>query len=199
MPAAVAVPTTSASANNRISTVFAIYRISTRPLIKWLKLYVKTFGSKCFIGKWAIPFVKKCSFYHWIWTSIGTLMIESSPSANLLIWYSFWFPAWLDGLYILAIYIHENLPTIIINLARGVKVCQIQNKFSNVFCQRLSNFTKSVHPSTETQPQQPDGALLPGKKDRLFLKGNIFSAILKNNPPYCWMGKLSGKPVTPLI
>ena len=30
--------------------------------------------------------------------------------------------------------------------------------------------------------------------DRLFLQGNLFNFILKNNPAYCWMGKLSGKP-----
>ena len=170
MPAAVAVPTTSASANNRISTVFAIYRISTRPLIKWLKLYVKTFGSKCFIGKWAIPFVKKCSFYHWIWTSIGTLMIESSPSANLLIWYSFWFPAWLDGLYILAIYIHENLPTIIINLARGVKVCQIQNKFSNVFVKDFQISQNLFTHQLKHSHSSPMGHCYPEKKIGCFWK-----------------------------
>ena len=30
------------------------------------------------------------------------------------------------------------------------------------------------------------------------MKGNLFNFILKKNLAYCWMGKLSGKPVTPL-
>ena len=35
-------------------------------------------------------------------------------------------------------------------------------------------------------------------KNRLFLQGNLFNFILRNNLSYCWMGELSGKPVTPL-
>ena len=27
------------------------------------------------------------------------------------------------------------------------------------------------------------------QKDRLFLQGNIYNFIFKNNPAYCWMGE----------
>ena len=35
-------------------------------------------------------------------------------------------------------------------------------------------------------------------KKKVALKGDLLIFILKNHPAYCWMGKLSGKPVTPL-
>ena len=36
------------------------------------------------------------------------------------------------------------------------------------------------------------------QKDRSFFKRNNLNFVVKNNPAYCWTGKLPGKPLTPL-
>ena len=80
------------------------------------------------------------------------------------------------------------------NMFRWEKQRNVKLTFTHIQAEHRRLLAWSPLDTEESFTCMPDNFPIQ-QKDRLFSWGNLFK---KNNLAYCWMGKLSGKPINPL-